>query len=166
MNILDTLSGALTTDVLIILTTCVALFCFALFYGKSRAVGLLISVYVGIIGFLSFPFLEEATLLKSSEAQTTLSHIGLFAVGVFIIYTVIQRFIYVEYPASTLFRFIHAGIIAASTTALLFAFAYHTIPVGTLYDFNQTIDHLFSSEYFFWWLVAPLGGLFFVSRGY
>ncbi|MCW9054756.1 MAG: hypothetical protein OQJ98_02130 [Candidatus Pacebacteria bacterium] len=164
MQIFDTLSGALTTDVLIIAAVFGALFFFAAKRGKSRSIALMLSIYVAILSFLSFPFLDELTLLKSSEVQVTLSHIAVFALGTFLAYLIIKRSVYAEYPGGAAQKFLQAGILAAGSTALLFAFAYHTLPVATLYDFNQSIDNLFSSAYFFYWLVAPLGGLYLVTR--
>jgi len=163
MEFLDSLSGAITTDVSIILVVFAILFFFSTRYGKSNSVSLLISLYIGILAFLSFPFLEEATLLKSSEVQVTISHIAVFLIGVYIIHTIVRRIIFTEYSGKKS-KYIEAGIISGAATMLIFAFAYHTIPLATLYDFGDSIDNLFSSQYFFWWLMAPLAGLLLVSR--
>jgi len=164
MNFLETLSGAITTDIIIIFAVFVGLFFYSVQYGKSNIVSLLISLYVGILTFLSFPYLEEVTFLKSSEVQVTLSHIAVFIVGVLIMHTIVRRVIYTEYSGSKLFRFMGAGLLSATITGLLFAFLYHTIPFATLYDFGDSIDNLFSSQYFFWWLIAPIVALFITSR--
>ncbi|MBI2617924.1 hypothetical protein HYW58_00480 [Candidatus Kaiserbacteria bacterium] len=164
MDIVETLSGAVTTDVLIIAIVFLAIFFFSVIYGKSNSIALLFSLYFGILGFVSFPFMEEFIFLKSSEIQIVLSRIAIFAVIVAFVYTAIQRSVYAEYPDYKILKLVQAGILSLSSTALIFAFAYHTLPVATLYDFGESIDALFLSEYFFWWLAAPLGALFFVSR--
>lgn len=164
MDFLNTLSGALTTDVLIVAAVFGALLLFSIKRGKSKGVALLLSLYVGILAFLSFPFLDEFTLLKDSETQITLSHIALFVIGVLVAYFVIKRSTYAEYTGGKAQQLLQAGVLAAGSTALLFAFAYHTLPIATLYDFNQSIDNLFSSAYFFYWIVAPLAGLYLVTR--
>ncbi|MFC1731742.1 hypothetical protein ACFL6I_15600 [candidate division KSB1 bacterium] len=164
MEFLDTLSGAMTTDIIIIFVVFVILFFFSVIYGKSNSTSLLISLYIGILTFLSFPYLEDATLLKSSEVQVTLSHIAVFLIGVFIIYSVVHRVIYTEYSDRKPVKYIQAGLLSAASSALLLAFAYHTIPLATLYDFGDSIDNLFSSQYFFWWLVAPVVVLSITSR--
>lgn len=165
MDFFSTLSGAITTDIIIIAIVFISLFLFGVRYGKSSSTSLLLSLYVGILTFLSFPYLEEATFLKSSEVQITISHIALFFVLVFMIHSVIRRFIFTEYSGKRVLKYGETVILSGVSTALLFAFAYHTIPLTTLYNFGDSIDGLFSSQYFFWWLVAPMAGLLLVSRG-
>jgi len=164
MNFLDTLSGAITTDIIIIFVVFFLLFIFSIRYGKSNSVSFLISLYIGILTFLSFPYLKEATLLKSSEVQVTISHIAVFIILVFIIHSIVRRVIFTEYSNTKLVKYIQVGLLSAASTTLLFAFAYHTIPLATLYDFGDSIDNLFSSQYFFWWLVVPIVALLLVSR--
>ena len=163
VNFFETLSGAVTTDVLIIFAVFAVLFFLAV-REKSTIVSIIISLYVGILTFLSFPFLEQATFLKSSETQITLSHIFIFIVLVYVVHLITRRVIYVEYPYGGIMKYAQAILLSLAATALIFAFFYHTLPVGALYDFNDAIDGLFSSQYFFWWLVAPLGGLLITSR--
>ncbi len=164
MDFLNTLSGAVTTDIIIISTIFILLFFFSIRYGKSNSISFLISLYVGILTFLSFPYLKEFTLLKDSEAQVTISHIVIFFILVFIINSIVRRVIYTEYPRKKLMKYIQVGLLSASSTALLFAFAYLTIPLTTIYDFGGSIDNLFSSQYFFWWLVTPLAALVITSH--
>lgn len=164
MDFLNTLSGAITTDIIIIFVVFISLFVFSIWYGKSNSVSFLISLYIGILTFLSFPYLEESTLLKNSEAQITLSHIAIFLIGVSIIHSIVRRVIFTEYPSKKPLKYIEAGILSGAATLLLLAFAYHTIPLATLYDFGDSIDNLFSSQYFFWWLVAPIVALLLISR--
>ncbi len=164
MSFLDTLSGAITTDVIIIFVVFILLSLYGLRFGKSYIISLLISLYLGILSFLSFPYLEEATLLKSSEVQITLSHIVIFLIGVIIIHTILLRIIYVEYSHKKFFKYIEVGLLSGATTALFFAFLYHTIPFATIYNFGDSINNLFSSQYFFWWLVVPMIALLITSR--
>ena len=164
MNFLDTLSGVMMTDIIIIFVVFALLFFYSIQYGKSHIVSLLISLYIVILTFLSFPYLEETTILKSSEAQVTLSHIAIFIIGVLIIHTILRRVLYTEFSESKFLRLKGAVLLSASATGLLFAFLYHTISFATIYDFGDSIDYLFSSQYFFWWLIIPLVALFITSR--
>ena len=124
----------------------------------------LVSIYIGILTFLSFPYLKETTLLNSSEAQITISHIVVFLIGIFIINTIVRRFIFTEYSNKKFMKYIEVVILSGVSTALLFAFAYHTISLATIYNFGDSINNLFSSQYFFFWLIAPLVGLILVSN--
>lgn len=164
MNILNSLSGAITTDIIIIFVVFFLLFLYSIRFGKSKSTSLLISLYIGILAFLSLPYIEEVTLLKSSEAQVTISHIAVFIIGVFIIHTAISRVIYIEYPNRRYLKYIEIGLLSGAITGLFFAFLYNTIPFATIYDFGNFIDNLFSSQYFFWWLIAPIVVLFITSR--
>lgn len=161
---LDTLSGAFTTDAIIILAV---FFLFALYsvrYGKSRSIAAIISLYIGMLLFLSFPYLEEATLLKASEAQVMLSQAAVFLFGAALVHAIVSRSVLAEYPMQPLLKYLQVALLSLSGTALLFAFAYHTLPLGALYNFDASIDNLFSSQYFFWWLVLPLAALFITTR--
>ncbi|OGG54381.1 hypothetical protein A3D62_00430 [Candidatus Kaiserbacteria bacterium RIFCSPHIGHO2_02_FULL_49_11] len=164
IDIINTLSGALSTDILIIGALFILFVVYGLRYGKSGSVSLMLSLYVGILAFISFPYREKIALYGSSEFQVALLYILAFCVGVFVAHYIVRRFVFAEYPMSRVVRIAQAALLAAGSTGLLFAFAYHALPVSTLYDFDAVIDSLFSSQYFFWWLVAPLAVLALVSR--
>jgi len=164
MDFVNTFSGAITTDIIIIFSVFFLLFFFSVVYGKSNSASLLISLYIGILIFLMFPYLEDTTLLKSSESQVTISHVSLFLIIVSLTYSIVRRMIFLEYSRNKIMKYIESGILSASSSVLFFSFLYHTIPIATLYNFGPSIDNLFSSQYFFFWLVAPLIGLFIISK--
>ena len=164
MKVLESFTGALSTDIIIIVAVFFIFFFYAIHWGKSNSISLLISFYIGMLAFISFPYLDTLTILKSSETQVALSHLAIFLLGVFIIHYILRYSLYAEYPPHKITKLIQAGILAASSTGLLFAFTYHSFSISLLYDFSPSIDTLFSPEFFFWWLVAPLVGLAIVSR--
>jgi hypothetical protein len=49
------------------------------------------------------------------------------------------------------------------TAAFILAIAYHVFDLNHLYSFPKPLDQLFApNQYFFWWFIAPLAGLFFL----
>ena len=54
-------------------------------------------------------------------------------------------------------------ILAVLGTVLLMTYSYHVLPITSLIDPGAQIATYFApQEYFFWWLMLPLIGLFFV----
>lgn len=153
-----------TADTGVIFFMCAAVFLAILRYGKSSAVSYILALYLGMLIFMSFPFLENLTILRSSEVQIALSHIALFFLGVFTIHLAIRRLIFTEFPDSQIMKYAQAIILSFFIIGLSLAFLYHEVPFSTLYDFGDSVDYLFSPTYFFWWLVAPFVILFVMSR--
>ena len=54
-------------------------------------------------------------------------------------------------------------VLAVLGTTLLMAYSYHVLPVTQFIDPGTQIAQVFAPQaYFFWWLILPLLGLFFV----
>ncbi|OGG82077.1 hypothetical protein A3H77_02490 [Candidatus Kaiserbacteria bacterium RIFCSPLOWO2_02_FULL_56_11] len=148
------------SDFLIILVLVGVLFLFAWYVGRGPFIGLLMSFYVGYALYTVFPY---TSYLPSSPAGTALAAaLALYAVLAGIAYLVLRRavvsdFVYIGLFGMALLAFFGAGF--------LLALAYHVFPVRELYTFTPAIDALFApKEYFFWWFIAPLVGLFFLAR--
>lgn len=165
MDIIQTITGIVTLDIVIIVGVALFFTIFALQYGKGKIISFILSLYVALLVFTNFPYIEALTFFKNSELQITLSHLGIFLVLVFLIHHIINFVAYSEYPAWKGGKMFQVIILAFSATLLLLAFLYHILPISVLYDFSASIDLYFSSQFFFWWLIAPLAGVLLVSRG-
>jgi hypothetical protein len=155
----------LSVATLVTILTTIVLLAFALRLGKDRAIALIIALYVGLLAFLNFPYLEQLILFEGSDAERALSNGLVFLGFAAIAFVIMERIVWAEYPRRGGGRFFEALLLALSATILLLSFAYHVLPIAAFYDFEPQIDLLFEpSKYFFWWLVAPLAVVFFLSR--
>jgi hypothetical protein len=164
MDIFQTVTGFVSLDIAIIAGVFLLFLIYAFQSGKGRIISFILSLYVGVLVFMSFPYLDFFTFFSATDLQVTLSHLAIFAVLVFVIHHALNFVTYSEYSVGGGKAF-QAIVLALSATVLTFAFVYHTLPISVLHDFSPSIDGYFASQFFFWWLVAPLAGVLLVSRG-
>lgn len=143
----------------------VALFFFALRYGKDRIIALIFALYIGLLASLYFPYGEKVAELIPAGKSGELPQIILFVVFVIMGYLAVFKSVFAEYPRGGM-RYLQAGVFAIASTALLLAFSYAVLPVATAYNFDLPVSGVIFErpEYFFWWLIAPLLAVFFFGR--
>ena len=151
---------AVAGDFFIILVLFGALFLFAWYVGRGPFVALLLALYAAYAVYLVFPF---GYLLPTAPALTALlTQVALYLAFVVIVYIILRRVVVSDFLFVGLFGLITLSFLGAT---LLLAFAYQAFPVTTVYHFTHAVDLIFApKEYFFWWFVAPLIGLFFLAR--
>ena len=126
---------------------------------------LILALYVALIAFVYFPYKETFLLFTETEMQHLLSNAIVFGVFTIISYLAIAPLLRNRYAPHTKKRWFEALLLSAATTALLIAFSYHVLPIANLYTFNEQVAELFApSQFFFWWLTAPIVVLLVVGR--
>jgi hypothetical protein len=89
--------------------------------------------------------------------------LGLFTFFTAIFYFTLRRVLSADYILGG--RHLAVGILSFFTTTFIVVLAYHVFPVRDVYAFTPAIDALFApKQFFFWWFVAPLAGLFVFTR--
>jgi len=140
--------------VFIVIAAVIAVFAF--YFGSDRLSALIGGVYAAIPLYLAFPYRE---LLPDSPSVS----IGIFmAFGALatIAFTGLSAFI-----ASSSTNFLRVGALSVIIAGFIIAVAIHVLPVEQVYTFSAPTKALFaSSTSYFWWLTAPLAGLFFLGR--
>lgn len=165
LDLVGDYARSFSVDAIVVITLVAALFFFGLRYGKGSIIALVLSLYVALLSYIHFPFKEQFLLFGVDEFRVFISNIVLFGLFTIIIYSVIRRVFYAEFPTRSRRRFTQAFLLSLGGTALLIAFSYHVLPITTVYDFGASIDALFApSSFFFWWLIAPLVVFLFVIR--
>jgi len=130
---------------------------FAFYFGGDRLMPLIAAIYAGVPLYMAFPFL-------SILPDTAYVHIGLYVVLVLVALIAFSGLSY--FMASNNVGFINIAVLAALTAGLFLAIAIHILPIEEVYTFSEPTKALFTSENaFFWWLAAPIAGLFFFGRG-
>lgn len=136
------------------------LFLFAWYVGRGPFVALLLSLYGAYALYTVFPFM---TSVPNTPALTGLiAHLGLYAALAFVFFLVLRRVIVSDFLYIGIFGLIALSVLGAG---FLFALAYQVFPVTDVYHFTPSIDALFApQQYLFWWIAAPLAGLFIWAR--
>lgn len=158
----ETISTLITwgSDFLIAIIFFAALFAFGWYRGRGPLLALLMSFYIAYAVYDLFPY---ASLFPASPASLVLLwHTGVFAVCTAAIYFIVRRGVSQNAVSYGTFGFIALPLLGAG---FLLALAYQVFPVREVYTFTPAIDALFApKEFFFWWFVAPIIGLFFLAR--
>lgn len=147
-------------DFFIILILFGVLFMFAWYVGRGPFVALLLALYAAYAVYLLFPY---AALLPTAPALTALlARVALYFAFVAVVYIILRRVVVSDFLYIGLFGLITLSFLGAT---LLLAFAYQAFPVTSVYHFTHAVDLIFApKQYFFWWFIAPLVGLFFLAR--
>ncbi len=149
-----------TGDFLVIFVLVGFLFLFARYTGRGQFVALIISLYSGYAMYSIFPFMGY---LPSAPAITALaSDLAVYGVLSGIAYVILRRIVVSDFLSIGI---IGVAILSVLGAGLLMSLAYNVFPVQNVYTFTPAVDLLFApKEYFFWWFVAPLIGLFVFAR--
>jgi hypothetical protein len=152
--------GNVIGDFVVVLALVAVLFLFAYYVGRGAFVTGIISLYAGFALYTQFPFMS---MLGTAAGATLLTEkIGIYAGLSLIAYLVVRRVIVSEFLYINVVALIVLCLVVA---AFLLALAFIIFDVPTVYRFSPPIVALFSpKQYFFWWFLAPLAGLFFISR--
>jgi len=154
---------SLLQESLFMIIVFVCFFSFAFIKGRQTVTNLILGLYFALLISIEFPyydlFLGNSPSTKSSSILLLLVF-SICTVAATILFARLMPREYDEKPHEGMFRKI---LLALSATVLVMAFSYHALPVTDFITPGSPINFLFGSEQsFFWWLMAPVGILFFV----
>jgi uncharacterized membrane protein len=137
---------------------------FAVFQGRQATINLTIGLYLGLFLFLVFPYKETLFGSLTDDTSSALAQLLLFTVFSVLTTVLAYRTMPDEFRETKLESFNYKLLLALGATMLVMTFSFHLLPVTDLLTPGSPVQALFSpAEYHFWWLVAPLGILFFAS---
>lgn len=130
--------------------------------GRGGIISLLIALYAGYAIYLVFPYTDSIVAAGGTALVKALISIALYALAVFLPFHFTQRLVGTGFGVLS---FVPRFVLSFLAAAFLLALAYHVFHVSNIYTFPGPIDSLFApDEYFFWWFIAPLGGLLLFVR--
>jgi hypothetical protein len=139
----------------IILTAIIAAFAFYL--GGDRLMPLTAAIYTAVLLYAQFPYKQY--IPDNPYIQIAL-YILLVLVGL-LAFSGLSYFM--SGGAIGIFKLLGLSVLIAG---LLLAISIHTLPLDKVYALSVPTKALFEGDLmYFWWLVAPLGGLFLFGRG-
>jgi hypothetical protein len=136
-----------------------------LFYGMGKGryalVNVIFSLYLALLISIKFPYYQSIgeSDPEGGAVAKILIFIAIVIAGVILLRRHIPGDDY-EPAFQGLFKKI---VLACMATILVMIFSFHALPVTEIITPGTPIQSLFASEQnFFWWLILPLGVLFFV----
>ncbi len=150
-----------TGDILLLiqeLAYLIGVFGFFLVYsivrGRQAVINLVIGLYFALLISLEFPYYES--ILSGGDGDSFMK-VVIFAVFTIISTILMTRLMPREYQEKKFESFGKKLLLATGGTILVMVFSFHVLPVTDFVTPGSPIQSLFSpSEYFFWWLLAPL----------
>jgi len=139
-----------------------ALFVYSIIRGQRALTSIILSLYISLLVSLEFPYYEllyQKLTFASKEGINMVMFAIFTALGTILFEKILSRLL-----DETAFEGIWKKLVLAILgTTLLMAYSYHVLPVTQFIDPGAQIAQVFAPQsYFFWWLMLPLLGLFFV----
>ena len=143
-------------DLIFIISIFIILFALTMYFGRGRAVSLILAFYPATLLYTTFPFLEKLMFL-GGEKLLVLNKLAVFLVFLIPISIIINRFVFSasEYTGSN--NMVRSGGLALSILILIMVFSYGTLNLDIFHDFGPQIDSLFSTaNLVFYWNLASI----------
>ena len=140
-----------------VITVFIVFLIYAMARGRYAVITVIFSLYLALLVSLTFPYFNE-----------TASGDALAKILIFLAFVIASMFLFrkhipgddYENAFQSLWKKIFVALLA---TILVMAFSFQALPVTEIIDPGTPMQNLFGpQENFFWWLVIPLVGLFFV----
>lgn len=156
---------SISVDLVIIAALFVVVAGLTLWLGKNGGIALIVGLYIGLLLYINFPYASTFLFWKGTPLGELYSYALMFAAFTGAGFLIARRFVLAQGAYNTTSGLPEALVLALGITAFLLALSYHVIPIDPFYNFAPNIDRFFtSSTLFFWWLLAPLASLLFVTR--
>lgn len=136
----------------------------ALRKGRQTITNIILGLYIGLLLTLQFPYYDTLLADVSEEGSRALFSIVLFAVFTILATWLFARVLPREYSEGMFEAFGSKLVLALAGTILIVLFSHHVLPIQELINITTPLSSVFAkTEYFFWWLLAPLFIVFWLS---
>jgi hypothetical protein len=157
-SVIDYIQSALVP-----LLTFIALLFFSIIRGRRAITSLILGLYFALLISLKFPYYGNIYSVAGDFITETVLSIIVFAVFTTVFSLLMDRLLFYRIDESAFEGFGKKLVLAILATILIMAYSYHVLPITNLVNPGFPASMLFApQEYFFWWLIIPLVGLFFL----
>jgi len=135
---------------------------YAIFKGRQALINLIFGLYLALLIMLEFPFTEA--WFGSMEGTTAAAgKLALFAAFTILLTWLCHRVMPDEFREKKVESLGKKLVLAAAATILVMIFSFNVLPVTEFLTPGTPIQSLFgTTDYFFYWLIAPMVILFFI----
>lgn len=136
----------------------------ALRKGRQTTVNIIFGLYFGLLLSLQFPYYDTLLAGVDSDSGQALFRILLFSVFAVLSTWLFARVLPREYSERMFEGFFKKLALASAGAVLVVLFSHNVLPIPELINITTPLSTYFAqSEYFFWWLLAPLIVIFLVN---
>ena len=130
---------------------------FAFYFGGDRLMPLIAALYTAIPLYMQFPYKDY---IPDNPYISIALYVGLVLLG-------LMAFSGLSYLMSGgAIGLVKLLGLSALTAGLILAISIHMLPIDKVYTISEPTKALFEGDLvYFWWLAAPLAGLFLLGRG-
>lgn len=155
---------SLFQEFLFVLTVFSIFFAITLRKGRQTTTNIILGLYIGLLLSMQFPYYDSLLTEVGSDSSRAVVSIGLFFLftlgGTWFFTRVLPR----EYNEGAFEGFGAKVALALAGSILIILFSHHVLPIQEIINITTPLSTIFAqTEYFFWWLIAPLVIVFFVS---
>ena len=130
--------------------------------GRYALVTIIFALYLALLVSLEFPYFDYFLTTHDPHKDAIITII-IFAIFTTLSIVLFRRHIPGDDHETAFAHFTSKLILALLATTLVMAYSYQALPVTELITPGGPLEALFGPEdHFFWWLVLPLGALFFL----
>ena len=146
----------LGTDFFALIVLVAIIMAFAFYFGRDRLTALIAGMYAAVPLYLNFPY----TSVFNGNPYLIVGYFVFCVVFAMIAFSGLAG--YLSSDTASFFKTLGLSVLAAG---LLLAIAINMLPIREIYTLSPATLALFTSNHaFFWWLLAPLFGVFFLGR--
>lgn len=150
---------ALAGNFLALIVLMIIMLLFSYRTGRGGIIALTVALYAGYGIFLVFPYTSIALGWGGTTLIKAIISIVLYIICSIVPFMFIHR---LTHGGFGVLSFLPRLVLSFLTAAFIIAIAYHVFDLNHLYSFPKPLDQLFApNQYFFWWFIAPLAGLYF-----
>ncbi len=150
---------ALAGNFLVLIALMIIMFIFSYRTGRGGIIALTVALYAGYGIFLVFPYTTMAISWGGTTLIKAIISIVLYVICSIVPFMFIHRLTRHGFGVLSI---VPRFVLSFLSAAFIIAIAYHVFNINHLYTFPKPLDQLFApDQYFFWWFIAPLAGLYF-----
>jgi hypothetical protein len=133
---------------------------FAIFKGRQAIINIIVGLYLALLISLEFPYYPQ--LLGSFAAESdAIARLGLFLFFAILTTILCFRIMPNEFREKKMESFGRKLILSLAGTIVIMIFSFNVLPVTEFLTPGTPLQSAFApTEYFFWWLLLPIGLLF------
>ncbi len=141
----------------------VSLLLYTVIRGRRAITSLILGLYFALLISIKFPYHAQIDEVLGKFISPPTVAIVIFAVFTALFSLLMDRLLFYRINESAFQGFGTKFLLAILATVLVMAFSFHVLPITHLVNPGMPAHTLFGPpEYFFWWLIVPLIGLFFL----
>lgn len=136
------------------------LFAFSIFKGRQAIINIIVGLYLALLISLEFPYYPQLLGSFAPESEA-IARLGLFLFFAALTTILCFRIMPDEFREKKLESFGRKLILALAGTIVIMIFSFNVLPVTEFLTPGTPLQSAFApTEYFFWWLLLPIGLLF------